>query len=158
MGKQTINVMVEGGKATAGPPLGPALGPLGVNAGKVVAEINEKTKAFAGIKVPVKVIVDTSTKTFEIEVGKPPVAEMLKKEAGIEKGAGNKEEKAGNLKLEKVIEIAKAVEEKSMAIDLKSITKEVLGTCKSMGIEVDGKDPREIIKEIDEGKHDSLFA
>ena len=158
MGKQTINVMVEGGKATAGPPLGPALGPLGVNAGKVVAEINEKTKAFAGIKVPVKVIVDTATKTFEIEVGKPPVAEMLKKEAGIEKGAGNKEEKAGNLKLEKVIEIAKAVEEKSMAIDLKSITKEVLGTCKSMGIEVDGKDPREIIKEIDEGKHDSLFA
>ncbi len=158
MGKQTISVMVEGGKATAGPPLGPALGPLGVNAGQVVAEINEKTKAFAGIKVPVKVIVDTATKTFEIEVGKPPVAEMLKKEAGIEKGAGNKEEKAGNLPLGKVIEIAKAISDKSMAVDLKAVTKEVLGTCKSMGITVDEKDPREIIKEINEGKHDSLFA
>ncbi len=158
MAEQIINVMVEGGKATAGPPLGPALGPLGVNAGQVVAEINNKTKSFAGIKVPVKVIVDPATKSFTIEVGSPPVSELLKKELGIKKGAGNKEESVGDLPMEKVLEIAKHVYEKSMSSDLKAAVKEVLGTCKSMGILVDSKDPREVIKEIDEGKHDSLFA
>ena len=59
-----INIIIEGGKATAGPPLGPALGPLGINAGKVVEEINEKTKGFSGVKIPVKVIVDPKTKEF----------------------------------------------------------------------------------------------
>ena len=54
----TVEAMVEGGKATAGPPLGPALGPKGVNIGQVVAKINEKTKAFTGMKVPVKVIIN----------------------------------------------------------------------------------------------------
>ncbi len=157
MGKQTISIMVEGGKATAGPPLGPALGPLGINAGQVVAQINEKTRDFAGIKVPVKVIVDTATKTFEIEVGKPPVSELIKKEAGIEKGAGNQVEPVADLPLEKIIRIAKTVQDKSMSIDLKAVTKEVLGTCKSMGVTVGGKDPKDVIREINEGKHDSLF-
>ena len=58
MAKETVEVMVEGGKATAAPPLGPALGPMGVNIGQVVGKINEKTKSFAGMKVPVKVIID----------------------------------------------------------------------------------------------------
>ena len=68
MAKEKIDVLVEGGKATAAPPLGPALGPLGVNIGEVVGTINEKTKAFAGMKVPVKVTVDSDTKEFDIEV------------------------------------------------------------------------------------------
>ena len=89
--EKTIDVIVDGGKATAGPPLGPALGPMGINAGQVVAKINEATKAFSGMKVPVKVIVDTTTKQFNIEIGTPPTAELIKKEAGIEKGAGNRE-------------------------------------------------------------------
>ena len=93
--EKIINAIVDGGKATAGPPLGPALGPLGVNAGQVIAKINEATKDFAGMKVPVKVIVDTETKEFRVEVGTPPTAELIKKEAKIEKGAGNREAPAG---------------------------------------------------------------
>ena len=80
MSKDTIDAMVNGGKASAGPPLGPALGPAGVNIGKVIAAINEKTKNFSGIKVPVKVVVDKDTKEFEIIVGSPPTSQLLKKE------------------------------------------------------------------------------
>ncbi len=152
-----INVIVEGGKATAGPPLGPALGPLGINAGKVVSEINEKTKAFAGIKVPVKVIVDPKTKEYSIEVGSPPVSELLKKKAGVEKGSGTawKEGEGGNVKIEDVVEIAKSVKDKGLSYSLKGSVKEVLGTALSIGLRVDEKNPKEITKEIDEGKYDS---
>ena len=83
MSKITIPAIVEGGKATAGPPLGPALGPLGVNIGGIIDEINKKTGPFAGLKVPVKVIVDKETKKFEIEVGSPSTGELLKKELGV---------------------------------------------------------------------------
>ncbi len=154
-----INVIVEGGKATAGPPLGPALGPLGINAGKVVAEINEKTKAFSGVKVPVKVIVDPKTKEFSIEVGSPPVAELLKKKAGIEKGSGTawKEGDAGSVPLKEVIEIANSVKDKGFSDSLKDATKEVLGTALSIGLKIEDKNPKEIIREIDEGKYDSMI-
>ncbi len=154
---KTISVIVEGGKATPGPPLAPALAPLGVNIGKVVAEINQATKSFAGIKVPVKVLVDPKTKEFQIEVGSPPTSELIKKEAGIEKGAGNREAPAGDISLEKIISIAKA-KTNSLASDLKGKVKEVLGTCVSIGVTVNGKSPKEIIKEIDKGMHDSLLV
>ncbi len=155
--EKTIDAIVEGGKATAGPPLGPALGPLGVNAGQVIAKINEETKAFAGIKVPVKVIVDTDTKDFRIEVGSPPTAELVKKEAGIEKGAGNREAPAGDVALEKLVGIAKA-KTNSLGKSLKDTLKEVLGTCVSMGLNVDGNNPSDVLTEIDEGKHDTLLS
>ena len=99
---KTIDAIVEGGKATPGPPLGPALGPLGVNAAQVVAKINELTKSFSGMKVPVKVVVNTKTKEFQIEVGSPPTSEIIKKEAGVEKGAATKDAKAGNISFEKI--------------------------------------------------------
>ncbi len=154
--EKIINAIVDGGKATAGPPLGPALGPLGVNAGQVVAKINEATKDFSGMKVPVKVIVDTETKEFRIEVGTPPTSELIKKEAGIEKGAGNREEPAGDITLEKLVKIAKS-KSNSLGKDTKSTLKEVCGSCLSLGVNIDGKNPRDIIKEIDDGKHDSLL-
>jgi large subunit ribosomal protein L11 len=153
---KTIDAIVEGGKATAGPPLGPALGPLGVNAGQVVAKINEATKDFSGMKVPVKVHVDPKAKTFTIEVGSPPTAEIIKKEAGIEKGAGNREAPAGNLTLEKAVSIAKS-KRNSLGKDLKETLKEILGSCVSMGVNVDGKKAQEVIKEVAAGKHDSLL-
>ena len=83
MGKQTIEVLIEGGKATAAPPLGPALGPTGVNIGQVVSEINKKTAAMKGMQVPVKVIVDDKDKSVEITVGTPPASALIKKEANI---------------------------------------------------------------------------
>ena len=156
---ETIEVLVEGGKANAGPPLGPALGPLGVNVMQVVNAINEKTKHFDGMKVPVKVIVDPKTKSFEIEVGTPPVTALILKELGIEKGSGNpREEKVGNLSMDQVIKIAKMKYGDLLGKDLKSKVKEVIGSCVSIGVNVEGKSPKEVQKEIDEGKYDSKFS
>jgi len=153
---KTIETIVEGGKATPGPPLAPALAPMGVNIGQVVAKINEMTRDFSGMKVPVKVHVDPKTKAFTVEVGSPPTAEIIKKEAGIEKGAGNREAPAGNLTIEKAVSIAKS-KRNSLGKDLKETLKEVLGSCVSMGVNVNGKNAKEIIREVNEGKHDSLL-
>ncbi len=156
MAKETVEVMVEGGKATAAPPLGPALGPMGVNIGQVIAKINEKTKAFAGMKVPVKVIIEKSTKEFNIEVGTPPSSQLLKKEAGIEKGASNpKEDKVADVLIEQVIKIAKMKDSALLGKTLKSKVKEIVGSCNSMGILVEGKPATETIKDINEGKFDA---
>ncbi len=148
MGKQVVEVLVPGGKATPGPPLGPALGPLGVPVPKIIAAINEKTREFAGMQVPVKVIVDPATKEFELEIGIPPTSALIKKELGIEKGSGDSSP-VGNLTLEQVVKIAKTKAEQSIAKDIKGTVKEVLGTCVSMGVTVEGKPAREFLKEVD---------
>jgi len=154
--EKTIDIIVDGGKATAGPPLGPALGPLGINAGKVVADINAATKEFSGMKVPVKVIVDTARKDFRIEVGSPPTAEIIKREAGIEKGAGNREAPAGNVSMEKLVRIARS-KSNSLGKSLKDTLKEIVGSCQSIGVTIDGKPPKTVLREIDQGAHDSLL-
>src|SRR3989339_1282165 len=108
MAKQTVETMIEGGKATAAPPLGQALGPTGVNIGQVISEINKKTADMKGMQVPVKVIVDPATKEFTIEIGTPPASALIKKEAGVEKGSSNPlTEKVADLKIEQLIKIAK---------------------------------------------------
>ena len=159
--KITIPAIVEGGRANAGPPLGPALGPLGVNIGGIIDEINNQTKAFNGLKVPVKVIVDKATKKFEIEVGSPSTGELLKKEAGAEKGrkGGADDPKTiGNLTFEQVVKVARMKMGTSLVRDVKNGTNEVLGSCVSLGITVEGQDPRKIIAEVKEGKRDSQLA
>jgi large subunit ribosomal protein L11 len=155
MAKETVESLIEGGKATAAPPLGPALGPLGVNIGQVVAKINEKTASFKGMQVPVKVTVDTDTKEFEIEVGTPPASALIKKEAGVAKGAANPlQEKVADLLIEQIIKIAKMKEDNLLGKDLKSKVKEIVGTCQSMGIKVEGVPANEAIAMINEGKFD----
>ena len=161
MSKITIPAKVEGGKANAGPPLGPALGPLGVNIGGIIDEINRKTGPFSGLKVPVKVIVDKGTKEFVIEVGSPSTGELLKKEAGVEKGTtgGPDDPKTvGNLKFEQVVKVARMKTDGSLVRNLKNGAKEVLGTCVSLGITVEGQDARKIIGEVEAGKRDSQLA
>ncbi len=156
---ETIEALVEGGKATAGPPLGPALGPLGVNIMQVINTINEKTKQFAGMKVPVRVIVDPKTKQFEIEVGTPPATALILKEVGAEKGSGSpKSKKVGNLSMDQIIKIAKMKYDALLGKDLKSKVKEIVGSCVSVGVTVDGKSPKEIQEEIDKGTYDSKFS
>ncbi|MBC7130570.1 50S ribosomal protein L11 [Candidatus Bathyarchaeota archaeon] len=157
--KKVVELLVSGGQATAGPPLGPALGPLGVNIMAIVNKINELTKDFSGMKVPVKVTVDTETKEFEVSVGTPTASALIISELKVEKGSGNpKEQKVGNLSMEQVIRIAKIKRPQLLASSLKSAVKEILGTCVSMGVTVEGKDPREVIKEIDEGRYDKILT
>ena len=83
MAKINVEALVDGGKASAGPPIGPALGPTGVNIGAVIKEFNERTSGFKGIKVPVTIIVDPEDRSYEINVRTPMTSALLFKEAGI---------------------------------------------------------------------------
>jgi large subunit ribosomal protein L11 len=155
--KKIVNLLVSGGQATAGPPLGPALGPLGVNVLEIVNKINELTKDYAGMKVPVKVTVDPETKEFDVTVGTPTTSALIVRELKIEKGSGTPNtEKVGNLTMEQVVRISKLKRPEFLAKTLKAAAKEVLGSCVSMGVTVEGKDPREVQKEIDEDRYNEL--
>ncbi len=154
---KTVEALVDAGHATPGPPLGPALGPLGVNIKAVIDEINKQTQDFKGMKVPVKVIVDDN-RNFSITVGVPPTSSLLLSEAGIEKGSGTPNtEKVGNINIDQVVKIAKMKKQTMLAIDLRAAVKEAVGTCVSMGLTIDNEDPKMIIKAIDEGKYNKFF-
>jgi len=153
MATQSVDALIEGGKATAAPPLGPALGPMGVNIGQVVQEINKKTESFKGMQVPVKVIIDSDTKDFKITVGTPPASALIKKEAGIEKGAGNpKLDKVADLHIPQIIKIAKMKEDSLLGKTMNEKVLEIIGTCNSMGVLVEGKQASETIQDIKGGK------
>ena len=157
--KKVVELLVSGGQANAGPPLGPALGPLGVNILLVVNKINELTKDYAGMKVPVKVAVDVENKEFEVTIGTPTAAALVVSELKVEKGSGTPHSvKVGNLSMEQVVRISKIKRAELLAQDLKSAAKEILGTCVSMGVTVEGKDPREVQKELDQGKYVEEFS
>jgi len=156
--KKVIEALVAGGQATAGPPLGPALGPLGVNVLIIVNKINELTSSYAGMKVPVKVTVDPDTKEFEVSIGIPTTGALIVKEAGIQKGSGTPHtQKVGNLAMEQVVRIAEIKWPTLLAGNLKAAVKEVVGTCISMGVTIDQKDGKAVMQEIDKGAHDGIF-
>ncbi len=153
-----VSAMVEGGKASAGAPLGPALGPLGVNIGKVIEAINEKTKSFNGMKVPVKVLVDSKTKEFEIEVGSPPTSALIKGELKLQKASGEPNSNfVGNLSMEQVKKLSEMKIDKLTSTSLKKAAREIIGTCNSMGVTIEGKPAKEIQKKFDAGEFDSQF-
>jgi large subunit ribosomal protein L11 len=142
-----VSILVEGGKAAAGATLGSALGPLGVNVGQVVAQINEQTKQFLGMRVPVVIRVDPNTRAFTLSVGRPPVAALLLKEAKKEKGSGKpKGEVIGDVSLEAVKRIAEAKGEDLYGRSVEEKMNQVIGTCVSLGLSVAGEDPRALLK------------
>lgn len=150
MSKEVVQVMVEGGKATPGPAIGGVLGPLGVNIGKILEEVNKKTSDFAGMKVPVKIVVDTETKEFSTEVGTPPTSELIKKEIGIKKGSGvPNEDYVADMSREQLEKVAKMKMDSSYATKLENVMKEVLGVCRSMGVTVEGEKPQEYLEELE---------
>ncbi len=152
MAEVTISGLVEGGKATSGPPFGPALGPLGVNVAKIIEDINKQTVAYAGIKVPVKILIDPATKNFRIEIGSPPSSALILKELGIQKGAKTKEEVVGNATIEQLKKVAKAKEQKLYGGSLTEKVMQLAGTCKSMNITVEGLPAREAIAKMKSGE------
>jgi len=150
-----IKLLVEGGEMQPGPALSQKLGPAGINIGQVISKVNDATKNFKGLKVPVELDVDLGTKSFEVKVFSPPVSELLKKELGIEKGSGTQKKLyAANASIEQIISIAKQKMSNLLAKDLKAGVKSIVGTCTSLGILVENKSPIEVGKEIDEGKFD----
>jgi len=204
MGQKIVNALIDGGKATPAPPLGPSLSVFKVNIGKIVQDINVKTKNYEGMKVPVKIIIDDVTKDYKIEIGTPPVSSLIRKELGLkiigeekkeeataapaeEVKEGKKPEKAelikegspkkegetstevaeekavekkervivGNLTIDQCIKITKMKRDTLLAKDIKKAVKEIVSSCVSMPITVEGKNPKEVLKEIDEGKYDN---
>jgi large subunit ribosomal protein L11 len=158
LSEKSVTVIVNGGQASPGPPLGPTLGPLGVNVGAVVSEINRLTQEFTGMKVPITVLVNPTTKQFTIAVGVPSTAALIVREAKGEKGSGAPSStKIGDLTFEQLLKIALAKRAGSYASSLRAAAKEVLGTCLSLGVTVEGEDPREIGKKIDQGAFDDAI-
>jgi len=203
MGQKTVNALVDGGKATPAPPLGPSLAQFKVNIGKVIQDINEKTKDYEGMKVPVKIIIDDVTKEYKIEVGTPPVSSLIRKELGLKKIAPEKKEEeseaaeaeegektekkevkrveeetkpeaaaeetpkeeepkerviVGNLTMDQCVKISKMKRDSLLAKDMKKAVKEIVASCVSMPITVENKNPKEVLKDIDEGKYDSKIS
>ncbi|RLI38775.1 50S ribosomal protein L11 [Candidatus Bathyarchaeota archaeon] len=153
-----VEVLVSGGEATAGPPLGPTLGPLGLNVLAVVNKINELTKSYAGMKVPVKVEVNLNNKQFEVSVGIPTTSALIVRQLGISKGSGMPNvEKVGNLSMEQVVMVVTQKQGTLLAKNSKGAAKEVLGSCASMGVTVDGKEPTTVQQEIDSGIYDEFL-
>lgn len=199
MGEKIVEALIEGGKATPAPPLGPQLAIFKVNIGKIIQDVNEKTKEYEGMKVPIKIIIDDITKEHRIEIGTPPVSSLIRKELGLKKIAPEKKKESeeateeteeggeeakpekkgeeieeteekkpeetapeervivGNLTMEQVIKITKMKRDSLLAKDMKKAVKEVVASCVSMPITIEDKPPKEVLKEIDEGKYDSKF-
>jgi len=140
-----------------GPTIAQKIGPLGLNMGKIISDVNAATKSFTGIKVPVALNIDTKTKAIKVEVSAPPASELLKKELGVEKGTGDsKKIKVANAAIEQVIKIAQT--KIALEKNLKSAVKTVVGSCVSLGILIENKEPKEIIKEIEKGVYDKEIA
>ncbi len=150
-----IKLLVEGGSMKPGPALSQKLGPIGININQIIQKVNEATKDFNGLKVPVELDIDTSTKEFDVKVFSPPVSELLKKELGIEKASGMQiKTKVANASIEQIISVAKTKLQNMLCKDLKAAVKTVVGSCVSLGVLIESKPASEIEQEIDEGKYD----
>ena len=148
-----IKLLVEGGEMKPGPTLSQKLGPAGINVSQVITKVNDATKAFKGMKVPVELNIELNTKAIEVKIFSPPVAELLKRELGIEKGSGlQKKQYVGNASIEQIISIAKTKSPNLLCNDLKSAVKTVIGTCVSLGVLVEDNPAAELGHQIDGGK------
>lgn len=128
---------VPGGQATPAPPVGTSLGKFGINLGQFVQQFNDRTKEFNGTPIPVVVSV-YADRSFDFITKSPPAAALLKQAAGVVKGSGvpNKE-KVGSVTMAQIDEICKAKMADLNACDLERARLLIMGTARSMGIEVD---------------------
>ena len=154
-----IKLIVDGGAMKPGPTIAQQLGPMGINIGKVIEDINKATSSFKGVKVPVELNVNAKTKKYDIKVSSPPVSELLKKELGLEKGSGEAGKiKVGNAAIEQIIGIAKTKMPNMLARDMKNAVKLVLGSCVSLGLLVENKSPVEVIADVNSGMFDKEIS
>jgi len=150
-----IKLIVEGGNMKPGPAVAQQIGPLGINIGKVISDVNEKTAGFKGTKVPITLVVNIKTKEYTIKVFSPPVSELIKKELKIEAGSGESGSTVvGNMAFENVVGIARTKMPNLLAKDLRAAVRLVVGTCVSLGCLIDSKSPKEIEIEIESGNYD----
>jgi len=133
-----IKVQAPGGQATPAPPIGPALGQHNVNIGQFVSQFNERTREANGMTIPVVISV-YGDRTFTFECKSPPAAVLLREAAGIAKGSGTPNtEKVGKVTMDQVRKIAETKMEDLNAFDIDAACQQVMGTARSMGLEVEG--------------------
>ncbi len=131
-----IKLQINAGQATPAPPVGPALGQHGVNIGQFVKEYNDRTKEMAGTVIPVEIYV-YGDRTFSFITKTPPAAVLLKKAAGLAKGAAlTGQELVGKVTHEQVLEIAKTKLPDLNTDDPEAAACQIAGTARGMGIEV----------------------
>jgi len=131
-----LKLQIPAGAANPSPPVGPALGQRGINIMAFCKEFNEKTKQMAGYKIPVEITV-YSDKSFTFITKQPPMSELIMKEAGIKKGSSNPlKDKVAKLTMEQVKKIAELKLPDLNTKDIEKAVKIVMGSCKSMGVEV----------------------
>jgi len=137
--KTTIKLYCPGGQANPAPPVGPALGQHGLPIMDFCKQFNERTKDRPGLTLPC-IITVYEDRTFSFIIKSPPASTLLKKACGLAKASGNpKTEKCGSVTMEQVKEIAKQKAEDMNAADLDAAMKMVMGSARSMGIDVVGK-------------------
>jgi large subunit ribosomal protein L11 len=136
--KTTLILQIPAGQANPAPPVGPALGQHGLNIQEFCTRFNEHTKEQAGDIIPVEITV-YQDRSFDLTFKQPPVSDLLRKAAGIKKGAGNPlKEKVGKITKKQVEEIAKRKMPDLNTTDIEAAMKMVEGTARSMGIEIKG--------------------
>ena len=134
--KAVVKVQIPAGKATAAPPVGTALGPHGINMGQFIKEYNERTAALTGTVVPAVVTV-FEDRSYTFVTKSPPAADLIRREAGIEKGSGKpNKEKVGKITRAQVRKIAETKLADLNATSIEGAMKMVEGTARSMGVEI----------------------
>jgi large subunit ribosomal protein L11 len=134
--KAVVKVQIQAGKATAAPPVGTALGPHGINMGQFIKEYNERTASLSGTVVPAVVTV-FEDRSYTFVTKSPPAADLIRREAGIEKGSGKpNKEKVGKISRAQVKKIAETKLADLNATSVEGAMKMVEGTARSMGVEI----------------------
>jgi len=159
MVEKTFNFIVNGGEATGGPPIGPALGPLGVNIMAIVNKINEETAEYQGVPVPVDVTIDTDSREFTVKVGMLSTFALITQALDIAKGSPTPNtEYVGDLTFDQVVGIARRKRDGLFSASLKSAVREIVGSCQSMGVTIEGQPGKTIQDQIAMGDFDSKLV
>jgi large subunit ribosomal protein L11 len=134
--RAVVRLQIQAGKATPAPPIGPAVGQYGINIMAFCKEYNERTASQVGQVVPVELTI-FEDRSFTFVTRTPPVADLLKKAIGIDKGSATPNKaKVGTLSREKLREIAELKMKDLNAVDIEGAENMVAGTARSMGITI----------------------
>ncbi|MDD3487900.1 MAG: 50S ribosomal protein L11 [Candidatus Pacebacteria bacterium] len=136
--KTTLTLQIPAGQANPAPPVGPALGQHGLNIQEFCSQFNERTKEQVGDLIPVEITI-YQDRSFDFKLKQPPVSDLLRKAAGIEKGSGDPlRKKTGKVNRKQLEEIARRKMPDLNTNDIEAAIQMISGTARSMGIEVEG--------------------
>ncbi|MCQ2556017.1 MAG: 50S ribosomal protein L11 [Clostridia bacterium] len=132
-----VKIQLPAAKATPGPPVGSSLGPHGINIAGFVKDFNDRTANQVGYVIPC-VITIYEDRSFEFVLKAPPAADLLKKEAGLEKASANPKQKVGSITVEQLKKIAEMKMQDLNAASIEAAMSMIAGSARSMGIKVEG--------------------